>query len=424
MARADVTVEEADSLIAGQIRPFPTEGCGVEASAGRFLREDILADRDFPPFDRVALDGIALAYAALERGEATFTLQATVGAGQPRVALLSDRHCIEVMTGGILPEGADCVVPIERVERFAEIVAVRPGAAPRRMGNVSPQASECRAGTLLIHSGTQLRSTHVAICAAVGKRELAVAASPSIALASTGDELVEIDRTPEPFRLRISNRYAAQAALKEAGYLRTSALHLPDAREPLRERLAAALVAADLLITSGGASIGKFDHLPAVLAEVGVECLFRGVRERPGLSFWFGVTGEGKPVFALSGSPVSAQLLLHRFVLPYLAACSGAAAGEGARVGASASHPVVPGALLPAVRESATLAEEVEGQAGLTLFVPVTVAPLADGRLAATPCPTRGSGDLTALGASDGFLELPPGAARFAAGTAWPLYRW
>ena len=414
MARADVTVEEADSLIAAQIRPFPTERCGLEASAGRFLREDVYADRDFPPFDRVALDGVALAYAALERGETTFTLQATVGAGQPRITLKSDRHCIEVMTGGTLPEGADCVVPIERVERFAEIVAVRPGAPSLRMGNISPQASECPAGSLLIRSGTRLRSTHVAICAAVGLRELAVAASPAISLASTGDELVEIDRTPEPYRLRISNRYAAEAALKEAGYPRTRAFHLPDAREPLRERLAAALAGADLLVTSGGASVGKFDHLPAVLVEAGAECLFRGVRERPGLSFWFGVTGEGKPVFALPGSPVSAQILLHRFVLPYLAGCSGAAGAVETVAGASAR--------LPAVRERATLVEAVEGQAELTRFVPVTVEPQADGRLAATPCPTGGSGDLTALGASDGFLELPPGPARFAA--AWPLYRW
>ncbi len=431
MTRANITVSEAQALIAAQVRPFPTEGCSLEAAAGRFLREDILADRDFPPFDRVALDGVALAFSALERGESTFTLQATLGAGQPRVALSSDRHCIEVMTGGLLPEGADCVIPVERVERFAEIVAVRPGAAPRRGENISAQASERRAGGILLRSGTRLRSTHVAICAAVGRRELAVAGAPLISLASRGDELVALDRPPEPYQLRISNRYGAEAALREAGYRRLRLFHLPDGREPLRARLEEVLAAADVVITSGGTSIGKFDHLPALLVEAGVECLFSGVRERPGLSFWFGVTPRGKPVFALPGSPVSAAILLYRFVLPYLAACSAAPAGGEATERPKAGAPAAP---IPAAsggesppserRKRATLAAEVEAQGDLTLFLPVTLEPQVDGRLAATPCPTRGSGDLTALCASDGFLELPPGAARFAVGTAWPLYRW
>ena len=195
-----VTVEEAQAAIMGCVCPAASETVPLEQGLGRVLREEIRADRDFPPFDRVMMDGIALSFAAVERGSSTFTLQETQGAGKPRIALKGDSFCIEVMTGGVLPEGCDCVVPIERIERFAEIMAIRPGTPPARLQNVHRQGSDYPAGSVLVRSGTRMLAPHLAIGASVGKSSLQVAKLPAVAIVSTGDELVEVEAAPEPHR--------------------------------------------------------------------------------------------------------------------------------------------------------------------------------------------------------------------------------
>jgi len=410
----NLSVSEAEAIIRGRVRAFPTESVPLDRAIGRVLREEIRADRDFPPFDRITMDGIALSFASYERGTATFKIQETQGAGRPKAELRNDAGCIEVMTGGVLPAGCDCVVPVEHYERFAEIVALKPGVKPTRLQNVNLQGSDYHAGEVLLSPGALLRAPEIAVCASVGKDVIMTSRSPRIALITTGDELVGIDETPEPYQIRISNCYAMEAALRSAGYEHCVGFHLPDDREIIRSSLQRVFVEYDLVVLSGGVSQGKFDYLPELLEELGVIRHLHKVRQRPGRPLWFGETPEGVPVFALPGNPVSSLVCLFRYVLPFLGACTERVAPVQAETAATTKREQL----------CAILADTVEGLQDLTFFLPVKVALLPEGRILAHPQPVHGSGDFASLVRSDGFLELPEGQGRIPAGSSWPFYRW
>ncbi len=397
----NITVEEAERLIADRARPASVEKAPLGAALGRVLREEIRADRDLPPFARVTMDGIALAFAGFERGTTAFKLQETQRAGAPATRLRDESSCIAVMTGGVVPEGCDCVVQVEETERFADYFALRPAARLKRGQNIHRQGSDRPSGALLVRSGTRLLPPHIAICASVGKSELAVSARPSVALVATGDELVDVGAQPLSHQIRSSNVPLMAAALETAS--RSSPFRLPDDPARMRASLEDIVRDFDVVVLSGGVSAGEFDFVPEVFEEIGVSCLLRKVRQRPGLPLWFGVSPEGKPVFGLPGNPVSTTVAVHRYVLPFLARSSLALPEEG---------------------ERAALSEDVEFLPDLTLFLPVKLSSDQDGRLLAEPRPTNGSGDFAALASSDGFVELPRGSRRFPKGSAWRLWRW
>lgn len=395
--------QAADKLIGAHLACLPIESLPVGQCGGAVLRENIYAERDQPPFDRVVMDGVALASSALLSGRRRFKVQATQAAGDPPGILASGEHCIEIMTGAVLPVGCDLVIPVERLRSADGYVDVDQGATLTAWNNVHRRASDRVQGALLLAAGSVLHAPEIAVAASAGMARIRVSSQPAIVVVSTGNELVEPGDPIAPHQIRRSNAYAVAAALRQRGFHRVADDHLPDDAQRLRERLRLHLNTHEVLILSGGVSMGRFDLVPQVLEEIGVRCVLHGISQRPGKPMWFGTSSEGRSVFALPGNPVSTLVCLVRYVLPALYAAMGVPWAE---------------------RERVALAAPIQWAPSLTGFMPVRVSHDDWARPWATPCPTNGSGDFAALALTDGFVELPPGPADFAKGYVTRLYRW
>jgi molybdopterin molybdotransferase len=398
-----LTPAAAEKLICERLICLPIESLPLAQCAGAVLRENVYAERDQPPFDRVSMDGIALASSAVQRGRRSFEMQATQAAGEPALTLESAAHCIEIMTGAVLPEGCDAVVPVEQIELHAGVARLTAAARPLPGSNVHRRASDRPQGALLLSAGSVLHAPEIAIAASAGMPRLRVSAQPAMVVISTGNELIEPGEPIAPHQIRRSNAYAVASALREHGFQRVADDHLPDDLALLHERLAFHLRTHDALILSGGVSMGRFDLVPRVLAELGVDCVFQGIAQRPGKPMWFGIGPRGTAVFALPGNPVSTLVCLARYVLPALYAAMGRT---------------------PPPPERLALSESVSWQPGFTGFLPVTLHTDDWGRTWAVPTPTNGSGDFSALAQTQGFVELPPGPAEFSKGFVTRLHRW
>ncbi|UYZ62439.1 molybdopterin molybdotransferase MoeA [Hymenobacter weizhouensis] len=404
-----ISVEEATCLVAATARPLGVEYLALPLAADRVLREDLRADRDFPPFNRVAMDGIALRYEALVAGQTEFAVERTQFAGQVPAPLQDDSAAVEIMTGASLPEGTDTVIRYEDLtwrtdEATGRRLATVQALPPRPGHNVHARAADRRRGDLLLSAGTLLAPAELAVAATVGAATVAVTRRPRVAVVSTGDELVPISQQPEPHQIRRSNGLMLQAAAQAAGAT-AEAFHFNDDPALLRQGLPGLLEDFDAVLLSGGVSKGKADFLPEVLRELGVEQVFHEVQQRPGKPFWFGQQPGGAVVFALPGNPVSTFVNFYRYARPWLLAVQ------------------QPGAAVPEATVPAVLTHDVQFRPRLTHFLLVSLEPGPDGRLLATPERAGGSGDLASLLPSNAFLELPPEPELFPAGSVWPAWR-
>jgi molybdopterin molybdotransferase len=306
------------------------------------------------------------------------------------------------MTGAMLPVGCDAVVPVEQVQRAGEFAEIG-RKPPQPWQNVHRRGTDCRQGALLLSAGTRLSAPEVAIAAGAGMARLRVSAQPMIVVISTGNELVEPGELIEPHQVRRSNAYGITAALRHHGYTRVADDHVRDDAAELRSRLGFHLHTHDVLILSGGVSMGKLDLVPRVLEELGVGLVFHHIAQRPGKPMWFGVAQSGPAVFALPGNPVSTLVCLSRYVLPALRAAMGETRGHPPRI---------------------ALTAPVEVKAPLAFYLPVKLRSDDWGRTSAEPRPTNGSGDFTALAGTDGFIELPPGPNSFPKGHVARFFPW
>ena len=399
---------EATARVLATARPLPPETVALPHAAGRILAETLVADRDFPPFNRVAMDGIAVSFAAWAGGQTEFEIQHTQYAGEPARPLLNPQQAVEVMTGAVLPAGADVVVRYEDLllhDHRARIQIPPPAAAGV---NIHHQAADRRAGDALLRPGTRLGPAELAVAATVGAAEIAVLRAPVVAVVSTGDELVGISATPLAHQIRRSNVYALQDLLTQAGAA-VSLFHLSDNVEELRVGLTNILAAGfDAVVLSGAVSKGRADHLPGLLRELHVEEIFHEVQQRPGKPLWFGARAGGPVVFGLPGNPVSTFITACRYVRPWLRAVQQPA---GAAEAAAIEAP-----------QPAVLTVDINFKPQLTHFVPVRLTVDAEGRRLATPLRVGGSGDMLGLVGATAFLELPPEPAVFAAGSVWPAW--
>src|SRR5512147_2207226 len=325
-----LTPAQAETLIEQHLACLPIEPLPLARAAGAVLRENIYAERDQPPFDRVAMDGIALSSGAVGNG-GRLRVAAQQAAGDPPLTLDDPSTCIEIMTGAMLPRGCDAVVPVEQVERHGDIAEIgRKPVLP--WANVHRRGSDCRQGALLLAAGTRLSPPEVAIAAGAGMARLRVSAQPMIVVISTGNELVEPGELIAPHQVRRSNAYGITASLREHGFTRVADDHVRDDEAELTERLGFHLHTHDVLILSGGVSMGRMDLVPKVLDKLGVSLVFHHVAQRPGKPMWFGVSQAGPAVFALPGNPVSTLVCLSRYVLPALRAAMGESPGEAPRI--------------------------------------------------------------------------------------------
>jgi len=389
-----LSVADALAAITTHVPRLPVQPLPLRQLAGCGLAETIAMERDQPPFDRVAMDGIAMMSAATA---SSLRIAGTQAAGAAPLSVDDANSCVEVMTGAELPRGADCVIPVEAIEVVDSHARLRDGAQPTPWKHIHRRGSDARSGDAVLTSGKRLTAIDIAVIASAGVAQVKVRVPPRIALVSTGNELVEPGQPIEPWQIRRSNIHAVRAALTTHGFTSLHDEHLEDDLGILRTRLKAMLDNHDVLVLSGGVSMGKFDHVPQALTDIGVQCVFHKIAQKPGKPMWFGIRPDGKAVFALPGNPVSTLICLHRYVLPGLTAMMGCAM-DGPIMGGIGATPLrvpVQGTLRPSP--------------DLTVFMPVKLG--SDAGLIATPAPTRGSGDFMSLLGTDGFVEVAPDSA-------------
>jgi molybdopterin molybdotransferase len=394
---------QADRLISENLRCLPIESLPLVQCSGAVLRENIYGERDQPPFDRVAMDGIALDSSAVRAGQRSFAIEAVQAAGDAQLTLKQRTGCIEAMTGAVLPLGCDTVVPVEEIAVACGVARLNDAVSIEPWENVHRRGTDSRQGALLLEAGTRLSPPEVAIAASAGMARVRVSAQPMLAVLSTGNELIEPGEPVLPHQIRRSNVYGVIAALRRHGFQRVADDHVRDEPAEMRARFKQHLDTHDVLILSGGVSMGRFDLVPSLLTELGVRMVFHKVAQRPGKPLWFGVAHSGPAVFALPGNPVSTLVCLSRYVIPALLAAMGET---------NAAVRKIP------------LAAPVAVASKFMQFVPVRTEVDDWGRDWALPRVTNGSGDFTSLAGTDGFVELPAGPNTYPKGFVTRLFRW
>jgi molybdopterin molybdotransferase len=389
-----VVLSHAADLAGGTSESVNLLGCG-----GRVLAEAGNADRDHPPFDRSTRDGFAVRAADVAAGSLKVVGQIRAGELWQGGAL-GRNEAVEIMTGAPIPADADAVVMVEHVERHGDEIRLMAVRSIRSGENIVPQGSEAKAGQAVMAPGTVIEGAEIALAAACGYTALRVFCRPRVAIVATGDELVELAATPGPQQIRNSNSYGLAELVARAGGEAVRLPIAPDKRVELEETVRVAR-GFDLMLLSGGVSMGKYDLVEEVLEAMGAEFFFTGVKMQPGKPVVFGrLPAEGNfPAqffFGLPGNPVSTQVTFHCFVEPLLRAMGGAGV-HGPRF------------------VQATLTEDVAGKAGLMRVLPARL--MADRvRPEVRLVGWQGSGDLAANARANCYAVLPPERERFAAG--------
>jgi molybdopterin molybdotransferase len=382
------SVEEALDLVLGGIEPLAAEDVPLAAAAGRVLAGDAAAAVDLPPFDRSAMDGFAVRAADVVPG-AELRLLADVSAGTMPSAEVAAGLAAPISTGAAIPPGADAVLRLE--DATATDGVVTPAAALAAGAHVRRRGEDVRAGDVLGRAGERLTLGRVSALASAGVGTVSVVRRPVLRMMVTGDELLPPGAPPEPGRVHESNGLLVSLLATQAGAVVGETARIPDDRDATVDAVRAGLGAADVLVVSGGVSVGPHDHVRPAFAACGVEEVFWRVRIKPGKPLWFGRRGRTL-VFGLPGNPLSAIVGTAMFVVPALRRL----AGER-----DALPALVPG----------RLAVEASASDGRTTFLTSRLVPAADGVLEATPTERQGSHMTGALGESDGFAIVPDGPA-------------
>ena len=402
MDKTPLVVLDFDAALAMVLGHAGTVGGGgverlpLQACRGRVLAEAVRADRDQPAFDRSTRDGFAVR-AEDAGGSRTLRVLGQVRAGETWLGGVVERGCaVEIMTGAAVPAGADAVVMVEHVVVEGDVLRVERSL---RVGeNVVPRGAETVAGKVVLPVGRVMGAAEISVAASCGLAEVSVFARPTVAIVATGDELVELDEPMSEVQIRNSNSYALAALVKAAGGVGERLAIARDTLGELRAQVAEGRE-ADLLLLTGGVSMGKYDLVEQVLGEFRVEFFFTGALIQPGKPVVFGRLPSEKGwtyFFGLPGNPVSAQVCFHLFVSPMLRALAGRTE------------------IAPVFLE-ARLAEEAKGGARMTRFLPAELSGGWDG-VKVSVVGGQGSGDVVANARGNGYVVLPAGVEDFPAG--------
>ena len=394
-----ISVEQAKHIILENAQDFGVVEIPFITSVGRILKEDILADRDFPPFNRVAMDGIAINYSYFQKGQRKFTIEGIQPAGSKQLSMQNAENCIEVMTGAVLPNNCDTIIRYEDVTIVNEIATINIDNI-KDAQNIHQKGKDKKTGDVLIEQNTKISAAEIGVLATVGKSTIKVAKQPKVMIVSTGDELVGVEENPLPHQIRRSNVFTLVSLLQKLN-IPSKTAHITDNKTVLKEKIKTYLEKYDVLLFSGAVSKGKFDFLPEVLNELGVEKLFHKVAQRPGKPFWMGQTQKCK-VFAFPGNPVSTFVNCLAYFYPWYNKSVGIETKE----------------------ETAILNADVTFKPNLTYFLQVNLS-YRFGHLIATPIIGNGSGDLASLVEADGFIQLPKTEeTTFKKGEVFPIIRY
>ena len=373
--------QEVIDRISKNKRPPAATEINVWDALGYVLAEEVKADRDYPPFDRATRDGYAVRAEDTTAGS-SLPCAGEIKAGEALSQPLAARTCVQIMTGAPAPPGADAVVMIEHTKREGEVIHFQQTAT--RGQNIVPRGSEASQGRTLLPGGTRLGYAELGLSAQVGAVKLTCAKKPRVAILSTGDEVVPADQWPDAFQIRSSNGVSLSAQVRLAGgepvMLGIAADEVVDLREKIQRGLA-----EDILVLSGGVSMGKYDLVEGVLKELGTEFYFDTVAIRPGKPAVFGICG-GKPVFGLPGNPVSTMVTFELFVVPAVDLLSSAAARP-----------------LPLLK--AKLLRPLKEKRGMTHFLPAKVE-WENGAPSVSALSWQGSGDTVTMAKANCFLVV------------------
>lgn len=387
-----ISVSQAEQIILSHFQNYGTESLPLSQCNGRVLAESLYADRDFPPFDRVAMDGIAIDFQAIEQDIKIFRSVGVQSAGQKALEIQGISQCVEIMTGAILSGNCDTIIRYEDLIKEGDnfILAV---TNIKKGQNIHTKGKDKRKDELLVADNQIITPAIIQIAASIGKSFLQVKKLPKIAIISTGDELIDIDAIPNEMQIRRSNVYAIQSFLAQF-HCPTTLFHLYDDYEIIKNELQFHLSNFDVIILSGGISAGKFDFIPTVLQEIGVQKHFHKVAQRPGKPFYFGTWEKPKSlktiIFALPGNPLSTFMCCRRYVILWLEKSLGLAV-----------KPLF-----------ATLSESITFLLDLQYFMPVKLSQKQNS-IIATPLKNNGSGDFTSLTEADALIELPSSQSIF-----------
>lgn len=318
-----VSFDEARETILAAVEPLPTESIALADALGRVVAEKVVADADLVPYARSAMDGYALRAADTEGAAPERPLRMLVVGkvlAEEGEALLTPGTAMAITTGAPVPSGADAVLPYEQVQRVEDTIVL---SAPARTGNcIFPPAEDVRRGDVLLEPGEILRPATLALLAFMGWAHVRVCRRPRVSVLCTGSELVDVSATPGHGQIRNSNAFTLTALIAECGAEARFCGTAPDDRQALGRLLESARGGADLVLTTGGASVGERDLVKDVLAELGAEFRFRAVAVRPGKPIGFG-TWDGMPVCVLPGNPAAAFVGFYEFVRPALLRLAG-----------------------------------------------------------------------------------------------------
>ena len=378
-----ISTTEATERIANKLPRMDSEKVALQDAYGRVLASEILADRDAPPFDRVMMDGICINTYNHKLGSWRYQIIGTQAAGADKMILPKGEFTIEVMTGAPLPTDADCVIPVEKIDIIDGYALPHDGIEAEDFQHIHRQGTDGKAGDVLLTPGTTLTANELAIAASAGVTEIEVNRLPHIHLITTGDEVIDPSDTPTDFQIRRSHPTAIRSLIESQHLGIITDEHVQDDPEIIEQRLNKALTDSkiDVLILTGGISMGKFDWVAPLLEKLLGEPAFHGVAQRPGKPFAFWKSQSNKLIFALPGNPVSVMATMHRYVLPSLREMLG----------------------IKHAPQTLPLAEDFAWDFPLTGILPYKSH---NGKI--TIHPPRNSGDYISLHGTDGFTEIAP----------------
>ncbi len=393
-----ITTAEATQIIAENCLRVGSEMVILENAYGRVLATEISADRDAPPFDRVMMDGICINTYNHKLGSWRYQIIGTQAAGAEKMTLPKGEYAIEVMTGAPLPADANCVIPVEQIDIIDGYALPHDGIAAEDNQHIHPKGSDSKAGDTLLTPGTTLTANELAIAASVGATEIEVTRLPKIHLITTGDEIIDPSNSPTDYQIRRSHPSAICALITSQQLGNITTEHVNDDPKLIEQKLTSALTDPenDILILTGGISMGKFDWVAPLLEKLLSKPAFHGVAQRPGkpFAFWASNSENSPTIFALPGNPVSVMATMHLYVLPTLRKMLG-----------KNNQP-----------KNLPLAEDFSWDSPLTGILPYRSN---NGKI--TIHPPRNSGDYLSLQGTNGFAEIPP-HSDLKAGENLPLY--
>ena len=393
-----ISVEKALRIVTGETPKLKSERVPLVDAVGRVLAEDIIADSDMPPFDRSQMDGYAVRAVDTENAPVTLNLVGESAAGRGWHKTLKKGQAVRIMTGAPLPVGADAVQKIEMTRENGKKVTIEEPTSRGRF--IVHKGKEIRKGKVVLKSGALISANNIAVPAAFGYAKVEVAKRPSTAILSTGSEIVDVSKRPKRDQIRNSNSMMLKALCEHVGAEANIIPHVGDEISDLKSQISNAVRIADVLVTTGGVSVGKYDLTKLALRELGAEIFFERLRLKPGKPTVFAKLNKTR-VFALPGNPVSAAVTFHLFVRPMLLGMQGAE-GPSLKTG----EAVAAGAFKATPERDA--------------YMPGRLGTDESGRLTVVPIDFHGSSDFIGFASADALVQIKRGN-RFEAGDIVPV---